>query len=82
MLKYVVRAGGAFEYPAFALQAALYIAAVGEHTVPDRMSRSYITNRSSFSGGHPVPHTPFGDAINLLLHRAGIGVDVEGDHPI
>jgi hypothetical protein len=23
---------------------------------------------------------PFGDAIHLLLHRAGIGVDVEGDH--
>ena len=22
-----------------------------------------------------------GDAINLLLHRAGVGVDVEGDHP-
>jgi hypothetical protein len=21
-----------------------------------------------------------GDAINLLLHRAGVGVDVEGDH--
>jgi len=22
---------------------------------------------------------PLGDAIHLLLHRAGIGVDVEGD---
>ncbi len=22
---------------------------------------------------------PFGDAIHLLLHRAGVGVDVEGD---
>ena len=39
VLKHVMRAGNAFENPAFALQTALYVAAVGEHPVPDRMSR-------------------------------------------
>ena len=26
-----------------------------------------------------LEHMPLGDAINLLLHRAGIGVDIDGD---
>jgi hypothetical protein len=39
VLKYVMRAGDAFENPAFALQTALYIAAVREHPVPDRIRR-------------------------------------------
>jgi hypothetical protein len=39
MLKHVMRARDAFQNPAFALQTALYIAAVGEHLIQVRMSR-------------------------------------------
>ena len=51
MLKHVMRAGDTFDNPAFVLQAALYVAAVGEHPVPDRMSRFYIKFRSSLRMG-------------------------------
>ena len=51
MLKHVMRAGDTFENPAFVLQAALYVAVVGEHPVPDRMSRFYIKFRSSLRMG-------------------------------
>jgi hypothetical protein len=35
VLKYVMRAGDTFDKPAFALQTTLYIAAVGEHPIPN-----------------------------------------------
>ncbi len=34
--------------------------------------------RASFDRG-ALERMAFGDAIHLLLHRAGVGVDVEGD---
>jgi hypothetical protein len=43
----MVGAGDAFENPAFVLQTALYIAAVGEHPAPDRMSRFFREIRDS-----------------------------------
>ena len=30
--------------------------------------------------GHTFERMPLGDAINLLLHRGGIGVDEDGNH--
>jgi hypothetical protein len=93
MLKHVMRAGDAFENPAFVLQAELYVAAVGEHPVPDQAVVDSEDLGSPFRGlahptlavaddqdleRHTLERVPLGDAINLLLHRAG-GVDVDGD---
>jgi hypothetical protein len=35
--------------------------------------------RASFEG-NTLERVALGDAINLLLHRAGLSIDVDGDH--
>ncbi len=63
-----------------AIVAGIHVFSDGKKASRDGRNKSGHDDVRAHFERHALPRVAIGDAINLLLHRTGVGVDLNCDH--